>query len=248
MDAPVDRADAPTASRPRWGVWHTRADLLPSGVRRRGRGRGRRARCCCLPSPTPGAARAVVARLDGLVDPRRRRRRPGARTAPSRTSARPAGAPTATPGSSRCSTAADAVGLPVLGVCRGMQLMAVHAGGTLDQHTPDLVGHERAQPRRRRLRRGRRSTTEPGSPGRAAWSATRLDGAAATTTSPCATHPGFTAVGPRGRRDARGDGGRRATGSASPCSGTRRRGSRSACWPGLVDGRARARRTRGRTP
>ena len=42
--------------------------------------------------------------------------------------------------------AADAVGLPVLGVCRGMQVMAVHAGGALDQHTPDLVGHEQYSP------------------------------------------------------------------------------------------------------
>ena len=37
-------------------------------------------------------------------------------------------------------------GLPVLGICRGMQLMAVHAGGSLDQHTPDLVGHETHSP------------------------------------------------------------------------------------------------------
>ncbi len=42
--------------------------------------------------------------------------------------------------------AAEARGLPVLGVCRGMQLMAVHAGGTLEQHTPDLVGHEEHSP------------------------------------------------------------------------------------------------------
>jgi putative glutamine amidotransferase len=35
--------------------------------------------------------------------------------------------------------------LPILGVCRGMQLMAVVAGGTLHQHLPDLVGHSRHQ-------------------------------------------------------------------------------------------------------
>jgi putative glutamine amidotransferase len=33
--------------------------------------------------------------------------------------------------------------LPVLGVCRGMQVMAVAGGGSLHQHLPDLVGHER---------------------------------------------------------------------------------------------------------
>ena len=32
--------------------------------------------------------------------------------------------------------------LPILGVCRGMQLLNVAAGGTLHQHVPDLVGHE----------------------------------------------------------------------------------------------------------
>lgn len=33
--------------------------------------------------------------------------------------------------------------MPVLGVCRGMQVMNVARGGTLDQHLPDSVGHER---------------------------------------------------------------------------------------------------------
>ncbi|GLY04814.1 MULTISPECIES: gamma-glutamyl-gamma-aminobutyrate hydrolase family protein [Actinoplanes] len=39
--------------------------------------------------------------------------------------------------------AALAAGLPILGVCRGMQVMAVATGGSLHQHVPDLVGHER---------------------------------------------------------------------------------------------------------
>ena len=43
-------------------------------------------------------------------------------------------------------TAAEEGSLPTLGVCRGMQLMAVAAGGTLDQHTPDIVGHEQHSP------------------------------------------------------------------------------------------------------
>jgi putative glutamine amidotransferase len=39
-------------------------------------------------------------------------------------------------------------GLPLLGVCRGMQVMAVEAGGTLVQHLPDAVGHEQHSPDR----------------------------------------------------------------------------------------------------
>lgn len=37
--------------------------------------------------------------------------------------------------------AANERALPVLGICRGMQLMAVAAGGSLIQHLPDSVGH-----------------------------------------------------------------------------------------------------------
>ena len=37
--------------------------------------------------------------------------------------------------------AATAAGLPVLGVCRGMQLVNVARGGTLCQHLPNDAGH-----------------------------------------------------------------------------------------------------------
>jgi putative glutamine amidotransferase len=36
--------------------------------------------------------------------------------------------------------------LPVLGICRGMQLLAVAAGGRLHQHLPDVLGHEKHRP------------------------------------------------------------------------------------------------------
>jgi putative glutamine amidotransferase len=37
-------------------------------------------------------------------------------------------------------------GMPLLGVCRGMQILNVACGGTLDQHLPDRLGHERHRP------------------------------------------------------------------------------------------------------
>jgi putative glutamine amidotransferase len=126
-----------------WGVWDQRADLLPAQYAE--------AVVACggvpvllPPQPAEGAA-AVVARLDGLVvsggadvDPQRYGATPHPRTAGWR--------PDRDAWEVALLDAAEAAGLPVLGVCRGMQLMAVHAGGTLDQHTPDLVGHDDHSP------------------------------------------------------------------------------------------------------
>ena len=38
--------------------------------------------------------------------------------------------------------AADQRGLPIMGICRGMQVLNVARGGTLHQHLPDVVGEQ----------------------------------------------------------------------------------------------------------
>jgi putative glutamine amidotransferase len=127
----------------RWGVWDQPADLLPTqyadAVARAG------GVPVMLPPQDPGAAAAVAARLDGLVitggadvDPRRYGAEPHPRTVVWRTD-RDAW-------ELALLDAADSRDLPVLGVCRGMQVMAVHRGGSLDQHVPDAVGHEEHSP------------------------------------------------------------------------------------------------------
>jgi putative glutamine amidotransferase len=37
-------------------------------------------------------------------------------------------------------------GIPLLGVCRGMQILNLACGGTLDQHLPERLGHNRHRP------------------------------------------------------------------------------------------------------
>jgi putative glutamine amidotransferase len=129
----------------RWGVWDTVADLLPSSYATSIEAAG--GVPVLLPPMADAAegAAAVVARLDGLlvaggadVDPERYGEQPHPRTAGWR-SDRDAW-------ELALLDAAEATRLATLGVCRGMQVMAVRAGGSLDQHTPDLVGHENHSP------------------------------------------------------------------------------------------------------
>lgn len=127
-----------------WGVWQQRADLLPAQYADAVESAGG-VPVLLPPLGQHGAADAVVARLDGLVisggadvDPGRYGEQPHPHTSGWRTD-RDAW-------ELALLDAAAAAGLPVLGVCRGMQVMAVHAGGVLEQHLPDLVEHEQHSP------------------------------------------------------------------------------------------------------
>ncbi|MFI9567484.1 gamma-glutamyl-gamma-aminobutyrate hydrolase family protein [Streptomyces rishiriensis] len=122
----------------RWGVWELEAALLPAGYPRLVQRAGGLA--AMLPPDAPRHAQATVARLDALViaggpdvEPCRYGAEPDPRTGP--------------PARERDAwelaliEAALAAGLPLLGICRGMQLLNVALGGTLTQH---LDGHVEA--------------------------------------------------------------------------------------------------------
>lgn len=129
----------------RWGVWETSADLLPSDYARAVEEAGGVPMLVPPTRPYAEAARAVIARIDGLVITG------GADVDPEQY-AEPAHRATGAPRPDRDAwemallDAAAETRIPVLGVCRGMQVMAVHAGGALDQHVPELVDHEGHSP------------------------------------------------------------------------------------------------------
>ncbi|MFF3348598.1 gamma-glutamyl-gamma-aminobutyrate hydrolase family protein [Streptomyces sp. NPDC002779] len=119
----------------RWGVWELEAALLPAGYPRLVQRAGGLA--VMLPPDVPEHAAATVARLDGLViaggpdvEPVRYGVERDPRTGP--------------PARERDAwelaliEAALAARVPLLGICRGMQLLNVALGGTLVQH---LEGH-----------------------------------------------------------------------------------------------------------
>jgi gamma-glutamyl-gamma-aminobutyrate hydrolase PuuD len=124
-----------------WRNWSARAAMLPwmyvDAVRRSG------GRPVLLP---PGGdeeeASHTVAGLDGLIvsggpdiDPARYGAARHPNTQPS--------VPVRDSWDFAVTGSALELGVPLLAICRGMQVLNVCRGGTLHQHVPDLVGHDR---------------------------------------------------------------------------------------------------------
>jgi putative glutamine amidotransferase len=125
----------------RWGSWDTEAVLLP---RRYANSVAKAGGIPLLLPPVDGVEHSL-ARLDGLIlagggdiDPGRF----GAQPHPATAGLRPAR------DAAEFALVAEALGtgLPLLGICRGLQVLNVALGGTLHQHLPGLVGHDGHSP------------------------------------------------------------------------------------------------------
>ncbi len=138
----ADSSDAPVigisayCEQVRWGAWETQAVVLPRRYVDRVAAAGG---IPVLLPPVPGIADAA-GRLDGLmlsgggdVDPARYGAEPEAEITNVREERDAA--------ELALLAAAMSLQLPVLGICRGMQVINVARGGSLHQHLPGVVGH-----------------------------------------------------------------------------------------------------------
>jgi putative glutamine amidotransferase len=124
-----------------WGSWELPAILLPSRYAEMVTAGGG------LPVLLPPIAGVgdLLARLDGLVLSGGGDLDPALYSAP-RAAACGAANPARDSAELELCQRALATGLPLLGICRGLQVLNVALGGTLYQHLPDVVGHDGHSP------------------------------------------------------------------------------------------------------
>jgi putative glutamine amidotransferase len=125
----------------RWGLWDMQATLLPQNYADQLVAAGA---VPVLLLPVPGVESAVT-RLDGLIiagGPDIEPDRYGQEAGPQTTIMRPQ----RDEAEIALFQSALVARMPVLGICRGMQLINTALGGTLIQHLPDVVGHHGHSP------------------------------------------------------------------------------------------------------
>lgn len=163
-----------------WGVWDTEAALIPADYVRMV------ADCGGIPVllPPVGQRAEVLERIDGLILAGGADVDPAGYGQPAHETTK--SQPDRDASEYLLLEAARARGLPVLGICRGMQIINSFAGGSLHQHLPEVVDHSKYQP-------------EPGVYGQV--TVTTVPGTEAarvlgpTTTAPCYHHQGIDRLG-----------------------------------------------------
>ena len=128
-----------------WGHWNTQASLVPADYVHALAAAGASPVILPVHDEHDDALDALVLRLDGLVltggpdvDPARYGAEAHPRSQPPRRQR--------DTHELALIAAVERCGLPLLAICRGMQLLNVAHGGTLVQHLPEVVGHEGHNP------------------------------------------------------------------------------------------------------
>lgn len=124
-----------------WGVWNTDAVVLPDAYVSALTGAG----AVPLVIPVGSEASALLDRLDGLVLVGGPDLDPALYGAAPHSLAQP---PSQVRDKTELELArrAGEMDLPLLAICRGLQVLNVARGGTLVQHLPEIVGHEGHSP------------------------------------------------------------------------------------------------------
>jgi len=127
------------------GVWDVRAGLLPAAYLEGVGGAGGIA-VLLPPQPVdPGLADELLDRIDGLIITGGPDLGPDAYGQPRHPATDEPGADNRRRDEFEFALVRAALhrGMPLLGICRGAQVLNVALGGTLHQHLPDVIGHSR---------------------------------------------------------------------------------------------------------